>query len=534
MFYQRRSAGLGLAVIVAGCTSLDPAPKVDEARDLVGQRTGVRPDWDTEWDKSPPAWKPGEVLALDDAIDAALRNNRELRADLATIGRAQAELVQAGLLSNPVINFMMMFPSGGGRAMLRANALPMQPLQDLWLIPARSEVATAELQSAVLRVADRAVAVTADVKRTYVEIQFSRRAIELLDANMELIRQSTSIIEISQAAGRATQVEVSVSRIRHERLRSERLAMETQLREKKYELLRIMGLPEASTEWDVALLDETRPVPPPPGEEMPIVIAAGEHRLDLKAAEWEAESALRRITLAQREGWPDLALGFTFERAPAPRSSGPSLRSRVFDAAADGIEQGLSGESAMPSLPRFSDRATPPREVKYTLGPMIELELPIFDWGQAQSAAAIHDYQQRLAQYDARLHDVIRDIRASLAKLAESRDQLALYKEVILPEVDRNLELARQSYVAGQTNLTLYLQTQEDLIDTRQKMLDFLRAYLISVAELERAAGGAVALNAPTTQPAATARPPDATAGEHEESMRGISASEGREINHVE
>jgi outer membrane protein, heavy metal efflux system len=65
---------------------------------------------------------------------------------LAAIGQANADLIQAGLMKNPVINFMMMFPDGGGRSMLRGTGLPVQPLEDLWLIPARKEVAKAALQ----------------------------------------------------------------------------------------------------------------------------------------------------------------------------------------------------------------------------------------------------------------------------------------------------------------------------------------------------------------------------------------------------
>lgn len=502
LFRAASALRLGLLLLPTGCASLDSAPKLDEAMDLAGQRTGIRPDWDIPWDETPPAWQPGELLALDDAIALALRNNRELRGELQTIGRAQAELVQAGLLSNPVVNFMMMFPSGGGRAMLRANALPMQPLQDLWLIPARSEVATAALQTAVLRLADRGVETVAEVKKTYAEVQFAQRSVELMRAGMELVRQSTSIIEISQAAGKASQVEVSVSRIRHERLRSDLLAMDAELAARKHELLRLMGLADAADDWTVAPFDEAADAVDEPEREERLVLLAGEQRLDLKAAEWEAESAMRRITLTRREGWPDLALGFTFERSPAPRSTGPSARARAFDAAAAGLEQGLSGEPSMPGLPRFSPRASPPREVKYTLGPMIELELPIFDWGQAQTAMAMHEYQQRLADYDARLQTIVRDVRQTLVRQAEAREQLQLFREVILPEVQRNLELARQAYVAGQTNLIIYLQTQEDLIETRQKMLDFLRRYRLSRAELERAVGGELALTAPTTQPA--------------------------------
>jgi cobalt-zinc-cadmium efflux system outer membrane protein len=499
----------GSVLLLVGCASLDPSPKVEEAMDLAGKRTGQRPDWTAPWSEDAPAWADKPVLLLDEALFTALRENRQLRADLEMIGQANADLVQAGLLSNPVINFMVMFPSGGGRAMLRSSALPMQPLADLWLIPARTEVATAQLQQAVLRVADRAVETAAEVKKSYAEIQYTQRAIELIRENMELVNQSTSIIEIRQASGKASRVEVNISRIRHDRLQSDLLAMQALLSQKKHELLAMMGRAEASEAWRVEHEDEAKaPVDAPPPEEQ-VVLLAADQRLDLKAMQWTTESALRRIKLTRREGWPDLAVGFSFERAPGPRSAGPSARARAFDAAAAGLERGLAIEPAMPSLPRFSPRARLPREVKYTLGPMIEMELPIFDWNQAQTAKAMHEYQQRLAEYDGLLQSVVRDVRQTLVRQAEAHDQLVLFREVILPQVEGNLELAREAYIAAQTDLTIYLQAQEDAISTRIRMLEFLRDHRIRVAELERAVGGRLILSPPGTPPTG--------AGEHHE-----------------
>lgn len=494
MLWRMSGMTLGSVLLFAGCTSLDPAPRVEEAMDLAEMRTGQRPDWTAPWSEDSPAWADNPLLLLDEAVFTALRENRQLRADLEMIGQANADLVQAGLLSNPVINFMVMFPSGGGRAMLRSSALPMQPLADLWLIPARTDVARAELQQAVLRVADRAVETAAEVKRTYAEIQYAQRAIELIRANMELVDQSTSIIEIRQAAGRASQVEVNLSRIRHDRLRSDLLTMQARLREKKHELLALMGRADAGEAWRVEHEDEVQATVEAPPREERIVLLAVDQRLDLRAMHWTTESALRRIKLTRREGWPDLAVGLSFERSPAPRSAGPSARARAFDAAASGLERGLSNQPTMPSLPRFSPRASPPREVKYTLGPMIEMEVPIFDWNQAQTAKALHEYQQRLAEYDDRLQSVVRDVRQAIARLYEAHEQLVLYREVILPDVERNMELARQTYITGQTDITIYLQAQEDVIETRDRMAEFLRNYRLNEADLERAVGGELLL----------------------------------------
>lgn len=484
---------------VAGCQGPDTTSQFGKAADWVESRTGFVPDWESPWDETTLDLGHEQLLESETVIVTALRNNRALRADLEMIGQADAELVQAGLMSNPVFNFMMMFPSGGGRVMLRGGALPMQPLQDLWLIPARKNVASAALQEAVLRSADRAVDTVKSAKTAYVEVQYAQRALELIRENIDLVAESTSIIQARSQTGQSSQVEVNLSRIREERLRSERLAMETQLAAKKYELLALMGSADAPISWKVRPLREITDRSPPPRDEVELILLASEQRLDLKSAEWMTESALRKISLARREGLPDLALGVTFERAPRGRTRGASLRARASDAAASGFVSGLSsgmnGGGGMqqigPPVSQIAPMPRPTREVTYTLGPMIEFELPIFDWGQAQTARAIHDYRQRLASYDDLLQSIVKNVRTLLARQSDAYGQLGLFRDVIMPEVERNLELARESYISGQTDLTIYLQTQEDAIATRQKMLEFLRDCLLIEAELERAVGGA-------------------------------------------
>ena len=133
-----------LAVLIgAGCSNVKTEKKIQEAADLVQQKTGNRPEWSVPWDENAHAWDSKTVLTEQDTLTAALRNNRMLRADLEMIGQANADLLQAGLFMNPVLNFMVMFPDGGGRSMLRSNGLPMMPLQDLWMIPARRKASTA-------------------------------------------------------------------------------------------------------------------------------------------------------------------------------------------------------------------------------------------------------------------------------------------------------------------------------------------------------------------------------------------------------
>jgi cobalt-zinc-cadmium efflux system outer membrane protein len=170
-----------------------------------------------------------------------------------------------------------------------------------------------------------------------------------------------------------------------------------------------------------------------------------------------------------------------------------------------------------PMVPELMPWQPKMREVKWTLGPALDLELPIFDQNQAQVAKALHEYNQRLAEYDQRAQQVIRGVRQALVRCRQARDQVELYRGTILDEVRRNLDLARQTYTAGQEDLTILLETQEDVIMTRMKTLEYLRDALLSRAELEREVGGrldALPATAPTTQPVAPAA--DASAAHDE------------------
>jgi len=474
-----------------GCAQVDSRPRIQEAQALVEGQLGQAPDWQSPWDSAPPEWSTGGVLELDEAIARTLRNNRALRADVALIGQADAELVQAGLLQNPVFNLMVMFPDGGGRPMLQSNAGPMQALQDLWLIPAREDAARARLRETLLRVADRAVEQATDVRRLYARLQFTQRARELMHENIELADQSAEVIEMRQVAGRATQVESNLARIRALRLRSDLIALDADFRSLQRELLLAMGCPGASDNWTVVPIHELLFDVEVVGEEADLLTTGGARRLDLLAAEWTLKGAEREVEVARRGAWPDVAVGLAFQRAG--RGRGPSDLSapaRVGNAAAQALTNRAFGVDGMPGAPTVNPWQPSFNESKWMVGPMFDIEIPIFDQNQAQIARAIHVYAQRLAEYDDRAQEVTRGIRESLVRYRQAAEQIEFYRGSVVPEVDRNLDLAQQSFVAGEESLTVYLGAQEDVIGTRLRVLEFVRDALISRADLARAVGG--------------------------------------------
>ena len=103
-------------------------------------------------------------LTADDAVQIALLNNRDLQAVYSDLGVAQADLVQAGLLGNPIFDAAVMFPvSGGGQPDLELGAA--MNFLNIFYIPLRKRVAAArfeEVKTPVSRLCSRFCRTCAD------------------------------------------------------------------------------------------------------------------------------------------------------------------------------------------------------------------------------------------------------------------------------------------------------------------------------------------------------------------------------------
>ena len=70
-------------------------------------------------------------LTADRAVQAALANNPQVRAQLARLDAAQAERVQAGLIANPMLSLMALQPSIPGRMMMSPCSRRLAPERGL-------------------------------------------------------------------------------------------------------------------------------------------------------------------------------------------------------------------------------------------------------------------------------------------------------------------------------------------------------------------------------------------------------------------
>lgn len=104
--------------LVTGCSSITPELGFKEVNDSVTERSGNYLHWNngTEEDKIIES-KIDELLSLEltpeTATQVALLKNRNFQATLKELGIAQADLVSAGLLPNPILEGELFFPGKG-------------------------------------------------------------------------------------------------------------------------------------------------------------------------------------------------------------------------------------------------------------------------------------------------------------------------------------------------------------------------------------------------------------------------------------
>src|SRR4030042_1650482 len=109
-----------------------------------------------------------------------------LQATFEEIGVAKADLVQAGLFTNPNLSALFRFPFGGGGSDIEAAGLIK--ISDFWQIPLRQKVAAARLETAILEVSDEILNTVADVKRAHnksIALYIMMREAEEMKSQME-------------------------------------------------------------------------------------------------------------------------------------------------------------------------------------------------------------------------------------------------------------------------------------------------------------------------------------------------------------
>jgi cobalt-zinc-cadmium efflux system outer membrane protein len=466
------------ALGIGGCATVNPRPDYDRTATHVGEATGhrfgYRPDGDEQANRARVAELLRDGLTADEAAEVCLLNNRTIQAALYDVGAARADVVQAGLLSNPTLSFGLRFPDAGGLANFEVALV--QNLADLWQIPARKRAAEGVLDRTILQVAREISVALFDTKTAYYRARQADRKREIAADNVRITQQVLDLALARQQAGAGSEVDVNLARSEVQDAELALRATTLEAFEARAALCTLLALTIAP---DTLELADALPEPPAwtVPDEMLLALAA-DHRLDIQAAVRATDAALVQIRLEQLKLFPMLELGVSFQRDERRTPEGRNILADSLRASLDARE---------PKVDIAPKEKSGGQDT--IIGPTIGMELPIFNQNQGGIARARFEYEQSRKFLEGLAVQVDQEVRLARARARTAWGNVGFYRDQVLPLRETSLDLARTAYQAGRTTLLNVLEAQRALLTARAGYADSLQASASAVVELEKATG---------------------------------------------
>ena len=471
---MRRAVGAALGlVLLAGCASVQPRRGFDEVRADVHARTNSSVHWysggpDGAMVDREVASLLAEELTPDSAVQVALLSNRDLQAEYEGLHIAQADLVRAGLLRNPVFDAALRWPTpGSGHAVELGVAMGF--LDVLW-IPLRTRIAEAEFEAAKLRVSGAVLDLAGEVRGAYYEVVAAEQRLEMLRTVLTAFEASHELAKRLHAAGNIRDLDLSNERAAHEDAKLELSLGETGLLQARERLSELMGVWGERTAWRTAgrLPDANEESVTRPAD---VESVAVERSLELAQARREIEAAARRAGVAGRQAvWGEMEIGADAERE-------------------------VEGE--------------------WSVGPAVSVPIPVFDQGQASAFGAKAELARAQQGMHATAVRVRSRARALLAVTGDAAERAGYYREVMLPLRERIVQETQLQYNAMQVSAFQLLQAKRDQVRAGGEYIDALREYWVNRSRLELLLAGRMSGASPSLGGSVESERARVGAGEH-------------------
>jgi cobalt-zinc-cadmium efflux system outer membrane protein len=451
-------AVLAASLLLTGCVSVPKEAGFGAVQQTVMDRTGMQIHWNQGTDADRAVADAirstlAQELSIDGAVQVALLNNQNLQATYEELQIAQAELVEAGLLRNPMLGAEVRFP--------KYQALPFdidmsQSFIDLLTLSLRKRAAGAAFEAAKLRVTNEIIATAAELKGAFYRAQGAEQLVEMRRSIVTATEASFDAAQRLHDAGNITDLMLANERALHEQARIDLAKAERDALDTREELSARMGVWGADTAWTISPR-----LPELPAAEIDMThleSLAVAHRADLGAAEREVAVAGQRLGLTRSTALVgDLSVGGHLSKET------------------DGAQ---------------------------SVGPSVQVALPVFNQGQPALAAAEARFRQSQRRYWALAVQVRGEVRRARNNMTAARDLAEYYRLVIVPLRHQIVQQNQLQFNAMQIGVFELLQSKQAEIDAGREYVEALKDYWTARAELERAVGGRLDASVPTTQPA--------------------------------
>lgn len=429
--------------------------------------------------------EPGELaelLRLADTVNPAIVAARNrVAAARARIGPAAAwpdPMLMAGIENLPVSKATSgaADPHIAAGPTLPGDAMTMKMIGVSQTIPypgkprLRRRIAELEVDAALAAVQASSLDVERDVKKSYFELAYLDRAIEIVNQNQPILAHVIGVAETHYAAGLTGQQDVLKARVEAARLGETASSLLEQRRTALAELN--------------ALLDRESTTP------------VGSAQIPERVTRAALASDPARIRFATQ------ILGSRAADSPLPPlatlqelalNQNAQLRERQAMIAAQSARVALAGKAVRPDIDlslQYGQRNQRPDMISA----VVSIPLPIHK--RARQDQEISEARSELAAMQAEQTEEVNKVRADVARLVSdlerNRTQLALYAKAILPQGQAAVSSSLASYQAGKSDLLSVLDNQGTLFAYETANYRALIDFAKTLADLEAVIGGEV------------------------------------------
>lgn len=424
------------------CKAVDPGPDYDRAvkeiRTVTGALNVFHPAADSSAIEQSVIQLLEDGLGFSEAVELGLLNNPALQAAFRNVGIAHANRVQAGLLTNPSLNAVLRFPTSGGTGEFDGGLFGN--FLDIWQVADRERIAEKALQRQIYELTHQATLLAGDIRIAYVDSTTCDKLLEIANENGASAKHLFELAEARLEAAAGTIIDANLAQL-------EFLETEVALRDAglasgqaRRKLVLLLGLQPQDSSLKLTNQIEETPFPLLPLDKLEELALA--RRLDIRAAQ-EAVHQARAIVERQRN---------QFFR---------------------NLDVGLATE----------------RDGDWSLGPGIQLELPLFDQNKAQVAKALEALAQSEAVLLAMQLAAKQEVHSAMAQADTSWEVLAIFRNDILTRSEETLAQARESYRLGKSTMLPALEAQRRFLAARGAYAERLRQAASALSDLECATG---------------------------------------------
>jgi len=417
------------------------------------------------------AWSEEKKVTAEDLanfVATAVANNPELKSTQSRWQMFVSKSRQTGALDDPMFMFKLQnmvarYPVAFDKDPQTAKVIGISQQLPFWGKRAlKQEVAQHEAESYKWALEERKLELTRMVKETYYQLYAVDKSLEIVEKNLQILTDFTTIAESKYSVGQGVQQDIYKAGLEKSKMLDLQITLRQQRKSLEANMNYLLYRPDATPIGRIADYE----LPKQSLSAQQLKETAYEKRPQIKSLTSLTNKGQASRRLAQKEFYPDFNLFFEY----------------------------MFREESM----------NDPGYNMFTVGFTFNLPLQR-ERRQAMVAEASSETTMSQEELNALKNSIGYSVNDLLAQMERRRKLVELYQGGIIPQAEQSLESAVISYKVNKVDFLTLLDGRVNLFNYERELYESLAEYMMKLAQLEAVIGTDLeAVPAITSPPAAT------------------------------